>query len=97
MFEGHIENKTTRETAEQQDLRRFRWTDLVAKIAATRDLRDEIERIEGGFEAFGEARRENGEEGKRPVNRDDLNRGKCTVVSLGDAASEAVQGERENK
>lgn len=95
MFEGQVDRKAFREVSESTDLRRFRWTDLVAKIAATRDLRDEIDRIDGGFEAFAEARRENDEEGKRVINHDDLSHGKDTVVGLADAANEAVQGERE--
>ena len=95
MFEGQIDRAIFREAAESPDLRRFRWTDLVAKIAATRDLRDEIERIDGGFEAFAEARREHGDEGKRSVNHDDLSRGKDTGLSLDRAAEGAVQGERE--
>ena len=94
MFEGHINKQLFRDPADRADLRQFRWTDLVAKIAATRDLREEMDRIEGGFEAFGEARRETPQESKPTVNHDDLSRGKDTGLSLGNAASDAVQGER---
>lgn len=95
MIEGQFNRASFRESSESPVLRQFRWTDLVAKIAATRDLKEEIAHIEGGFEAFANARRENFEKGKPPVNHDVLSHGKDRIVGLGDAASDAVQGERE--
>ena len=97
MFEGQINKPDVKEPLESTVLRQFRWTDLVAKLAATRELRDELGKVDGGFNAFGEARREGCEESKPPVNHDDLSHGKTSGLSLGQAASDAVQGDRENK
>ena len=97
MFEGHINRATFRDPRESTVLRQFRWTDLVAKLAATRDLRDELAKVDGGFNAFGEARREGCEESKPVVNHDALSDGKTTGLSLGDAASDAVHGDREKE
>jgi len=97
MFEGHINRAQVQDQRETTVLRQFRWTDLVAKLAATRDLRDELGKVDGGFNAFGEARREVGKESKPAFNHEDLSHGKPTGLSAADAASDAVHGDRENK
>ena len=95
MFEGHINRAQVQDQRETPVLRQFRWTDLVAKLAATRDLRDEFERVEAGFNAFGQARREGNEEGKLTVNQAALSDGKAAPLGLGHPANDADQGDRE--
>ena len=97
MFEGQINKPDVKEPLESTVLRQFRWTDLVAKLAATRELRDELAKVDGGFNAFREARRETEEESKPAVNHDALSDGKRQGLSLGKAASDAVQGDREKQ
>lgn len=97
MFEGHINRANFGEPRESEVLRQFRWTDLVARLAATRDLREELERQgEGDFHAFATARRRE-EEGKPPVNHDALSDGKAAIVNRDAAATGAVHGDRETK
>ncbi len=97
MYEGQFKGKPAEEPRRTADLRQFRWTDLVAKLAASRELRDELDRVDGGFNAFGEVRRESRHEGKPTVNQAALNDGKSTHLSLGNAADDAVQGDREKE
>ena len=97
MFEGQFNRANFGEGRESEHLRPFRWTDLVARLAATRDLRDELTRHgEGDFRAFATVRRE-GEEGKHSVNQDALSDRKAGIVSLDAAADNAVQGDREKE
>ena len=96
MFEGHINRKSFAQERENEVLHQFRWTELVARLSATRELREELRRGEqGGFEAFADARRKNDDESKRPVNHTDLAHGKEAGLSRGGAADGAVQGDRE--
>ena len=96
MFEGHINKKAFVQGRESDVLHQFRWTDLVAKLSATRELREELSKSEtGGLEAFGEVRRESDEESKRPVNQADLTHGKSSGLESGRAANGAVHGDRE--
>jgi len=97
MYEGQFNRTGQPEARESADLQRFRWTDLVARLAATRDLREEIARIEGGFGAFAEVRREGDEKGKDVVYHDGSGHGKTDALGLGDAAHDAVQGDRETE
>ena len=97
MYEGRFKGNSVEESRKTTDLRQFRWTDLVAKLAANRDLRDELGKVDGGFNAFGEARRECGREGKLTVNQAALSDGKSARLSLGDAAGSAAQGDREKE
>ena len=53
--------------------------------------------VDGGFNAFGEARRENSDESKRIVNHAALSDGKAARLSRGDAANDAVHGDREKE
>ncbi|MFA6218854.1 MAG: hypothetical protein WC692_03635 [Erythrobacter sp.] len=102
MYEGHFSRAGQPEARETADLQRFRWTDLVARLAATRDLRDEIARIEGGFGAFAEVRRtevhrEGGGKGKAVIYHSASGHGKAGELGLEDAANDAVQGDRETE
>ncbi|MBX7541463.1 hypothetical protein [Qipengyuania sphaerica] len=96
MFEGQFNKKSLEQARESTGLHQFRWTELVAKLSATRELREELARAEGGgFDAFGEIRRENDDESKRPVNHNGLTHGKDEALGRGRAATGAVQGDRE--
>ncbi|WP_370190385.1 hypothetical protein [Qipengyuania sp.] len=97
MYEGRFKAKSVGEPGKSPDLRQFRWTDLVAKLAASRDLRDELHKVDGGFNAFAEARRESCQESKPTVNQAALSDGKAAGLGLGDAAGNAVQGDREKE
>ena len=94
MFEGHIDRKAFERERESDILQQFRWTELVARLAATRDLQQELAKDHGGFEAFGEVRREGEDESKRPVNQCDLSDGKSEQVTGENAASEAANCDR---
>ena len=97
MFEGHINRKAFVDGRESEVLQRFRWTELVARLEATRELRDELARSSaGGFEAFGQARRENCENSKTAINHSDLAHGKEGALDDGAAANGAVHGDEEN-
>lgn len=96
MFEGQFNKKTVGDAGNTTPLHQFRWTELVAKLSATRELREELARSEqGGFEAFGEVRREIGGESKRAVNQDALAHGKSDALTHSRAANGAVHGDRE--
>ena len=97
MFEGHINKAGFAEPRESVGLRQFCWTELVARLAATRELSGEIARTgEGDFSAFGEARRAS-EKGKRAVNQDGLNDGKVSDVTRSATAPDAAHGDREKE
>ena len=96
MFEGQFSKRSVDEARKTDVLHQFRWTELVAKLSATRELREELARSEtGGFQAFGEVRRENGDESKRAVNHTALAHGKTEALDGGQAATGAVHGDRE--
>lgn len=96
MFEGQFDKKTMARGRESDVLHQFRWTELVARLSATRDLRDELARHEtGGFGAFGTARRECGSDSKRAVNHRGLATGKGNTLGANGAANDAVQSDRE--
>ncbi len=97
MFEGQFDKNSIERARDGELLRQFRWTELVAKLSATRDLRDEMARNEqGGFTAFAEVRRETGEESKSCVNHNGLRHGKTAPLGVQRAADGAVHGDREN-
>lgn len=97
MFEGHINKSPADHTSDSPDLRQLRWTDLVARLAATRDLRDELGQAgEAGFAAFSTSLPELGEKGKRSGNQDILRHGKFTRSKPADAANDAVLGDRDD-
>ncbi|WP_390547302.1 hypothetical protein [Qipengyuania sp. MTN3-11] len=97
MFEGQIKGIDYPETGDSPVLRQLRWTDLMARLAATRDLREEAglgagERV-ASFAGF---RRETGEEGKGSFNQDVLSRGKFARLDVANADDDAADGDREN-
>ena len=96
MFEGQFNKQSVEDARKTDVLHQFRWTELVAKLSATRELREELARGEqGGFEAFGEVRRSHGDESKQAVNQDALAHGKSDALGQGRAATGAVHGDRE--
>ena len=96
MFEGRIKDKSCEDPRESSVLHRMRWTDLVARLAATRDLRDELDKADAGFNAFGEVRRESHEESKSAVNHDVLSRGKFSRRRPVAVANDAALGDRDD-
>jgi hypothetical protein len=100
MFEGHI--KASRadaqgEQGESQHLHQLRWTDLVARLAATRDLRAEMGHTgEAGFASFSASLPELGENSKRDGNQDILRHGKFTGSRPAAAANDAAKGDRDD-
>ena len=97
MIEGQFQRADLADKREAADLRRFRWTDLVARLAATRELREEIAQVEGGFGAFADVRREGSEKNEGAVNHDVSTDGKPDPLGLGDTAGEETHGDRETE
>ena len=96
MFEGQFDKHSIGQAREGELLRQFRWTELVAKLNATRDLREELARAEqGGFKAFAEVRRETEQESKSCINQNGLGHGKTVSLEVQRAANGAVHGDRE--
>ena len=97
MFEGQIKSIDEMETGESSVLRQFRWTDLMARLAATRDLRGVA--AHDAFPAatsFAGLQRETESKDDRPVNQDVLSRGKFARLDTANAATRAAHGDREN-
>ncbi|UVI40054.1 hypothetical protein [Qipengyuania spongiae] len=97
MFEGQIKSIDDMETGESSVLRQFRWTDLMARLAATRDLRSVT--LDSGSSAatsFADLHRETENNDDRPVNQDVLSRGKFARLDAANAAARAAHGDREN-
>lgn len=109
MFEGHIKHLGLDETDESSVLRHMRWTDLVARLEATRELRAELKRTHSSsFSAFsahlGEAPEDDGgaagkehfgENGKRGINQDVLSHGKFNRHRPVAVANDAAHGDRD--
>lgn len=100
MFEGPIRAADYAGSEELPILRQLRWTDLVARIAATRDCREAAHQEEAAqihdtasFASFHlhEA------DAQRGVNRDALSDGKMPRLSQPDSANNAANGDRETK
>ena len=97
MYEGPIQAADFAGSEESPILRQLRWTDLVARIAATRELRPAnalaIDEQHASFAAF---HRATGAEGQHAVNRDALTHGKLSRIMPPDAAANnAGNGDRE--
>jgi hypothetical protein len=96
MYEGPIRAADFASNEESPILRQLRWTDLVARIAATRETRpipiQSLEEPDASFAAF---HRETGQEGQQLVNRDALAHGKMSRISTPEAAKNADNGDRE--
>ena len=102
MYEGSILKDYLAETGDGLALRELAWNDLVARLAASRDLRGEFPGVPfvagGGFEGFAQLRQEAGFEGKRGVNRNALVDGKIDKARGNDeAATDAAECDRETK
>ena len=106
MFEGHIKQLGLDEADESSVLRHMRWTDLVARLEATRELRNELERSRpsnfAGFNAklgdtdgTGEAGRTDAAD-KRRVNHDVLSHGKLSRRKPIAVANDAAGGDRDD-
>ena len=97
MFEGQIKSIDYAETGESPVLRQLRWTDLMARLAATRDLRGEAIHAESrAVTSFAGFRRETEANDDRPVNQDVLSQGKFARLDAANAAMSAAHGDREN-
>jgi hypothetical protein len=96
MYEGPIKAAEFAGSEESPILRQLRWTDLVARIAATREQRaapsESVDERHASFAAF---HRATGGEGQHTVNRDALAHGKLHRVFPPDAANNAGEGDRE--
>ena len=110
MFEGHIKPSGLDEAQESSVLRHMRWTDLVARLEATRELRRELSRPRpSNFTAFsaqlgeapcgeaaaGETWRKDRDD-KRGVNHDVLSRGKFSRRRPVAVANDAALGDRDD-
>ena len=98
MYEGPIKAVDYAGSEESPILRQLRWTDLVARLAATRDTRPPApgssEEPQASFAAF---HRETAGEGQQRVNRDTLRHGKLSRILTSDAANNVGNGDRETK
>lgn len=98
MYEGPIKAADYAGGEESPILRQLRWTDLVARIAATRELRSctshHTPEAEASFAAF---HREAASGGEQPVNRDALSDGKLLRLATPDAANRGENRDRETR
>jgi hypothetical protein len=94
MYEGPIKAAELAGSEESPILRQLRWTDLVARIAATREIRTGSGEFcspepHASFAAF---HRGTPGEGQHPVNRDALTHGKLSRILPPEAANNAGHG-----
>lgn len=98
MYEGPIRAIDRAGTEETPILRQLRWTDLVARIAATREQRtaggEAADDVPGSFASFHRAQIA---EGQHTVNPDALAHGKIGALSTPHAAKNAGDGDRETR
>lgn len=98
MYEGPIKAVDYAGSEESPILRQLRWTDLVARIAATRDMRPSCTTTQMEAEAsFAAFNRETLSGGQQPVNRDALSDGKLRRIITPDTANSAELRDRETK
>lgn len=96
MYEGPIRAADHAGSEESPILRQLRWTDLVARIAATRDLRAAtIPVVDEGQASFAAFHRDATDSAQQAVNRDALSHGKLARLSPPDTAKNAGSGDRE--
>ena len=97
MFEGPLHVNASEESgSEAPILRQLRWTDLVARLAATRGIREVAHDAGDDQHASFNAFHLGGEEkGQRYVNRDALAHGKLTRVGSPHTADNAGEGDQE--
>ncbi|MBL8656352.1 MAG: hypothetical protein JNJ92_03215 [Altererythrobacter sp.] len=98
MFEGPLPAARPAGSDESPILRQLRWTDLVARIAATRDMRSAgpmaIDEPNASFAAF---HRDDEQQGEGAVNRDALSHGKLARLVGREAANSSGDGDRETQ
>ncbi len=98
MYEGPIKAIDFAGCEEAPILRQLRWTDLVARIAATREVRPAPD---GGASerpaSFASFHLDSGHDGQQSVNPDALMHGKSNRLSKPDAANTAGDGDRETQ
>lgn len=96
MYESPIQAADFAGSEESPILRQLRWTDLVARLAATREHRaastEQADEPHASFTAFHRAA---GAEGQHTVNRDALTHGKLSRLFPPEAANNADNGDRE--
>ncbi len=99
MFEGNILRDQFSVTENDSVRRELAWGDLVARLAASRDLRGASGKIVdlqgGGFDQFPKLADGAANKGKRDVNRNALEHGKSDVAEERLNAIDAAQGDRE--
>lgn len=96
MFEGRIKPTGKLTDEEGRILRELRWTDLVAKLEATRELRDTSEQpCEVSSASFSSLRPGGVSQSERVVNHDALSHGKTKEVSGEPNADNSQKGDRE--
>ena len=96
MFEGRIKPADYDKSSDSPVLRRLRWTDLVARLEASRELRQEAERpCDASFASLDPRNGANPKEDKSDVNHDALSHGKTRPVTVGEAAGKAANTDRE--
>lgn len=96
MYEGPIKAADYAGSEESPMLRQLRWTDLVARIAATRETRPPAFSVPdeppASFTAF---HRDSEHQGQQRVNRDALTHGKLTRIITPGAANNTGDDDRE--
>lgn len=100
MYEGPIKAVGMADSDGTPILRQLRWTDLVARIAATREFRPAggtAEELHASFAAFHLDAPQNdpSDDGQQAVNRDVLVHGKFARVATPDAPGTTGIGDRE--
>ncbi len=94
MFEGKILHDQFSETGDGLALRELAWADLVARLAAARDLRGELDGVAGeaggGFEHYAKLACTAQGKGKRAVNRNALGHGKDDGAKEQETATNAA-------
>lgn len=98
MYEGPIKAADYANAGESPVLRHLRWTELVARIAATRDVRQSLsEEGKGGQASFAAFHCRPQQESKQAGNHDVLSHGKIVRLSRAQAADDAAPGDREKE
>ena len=99
MFESNVQIPGHDNAATQSDLRAIAWPELVARLAANRDLRGVLlardDSASASFNPCAAALLTRSEEYKRPVNLDVSVDGKPGQAKETDAAFGATEGDRE--
>ena len=99
MFEGNVPIPGHDAAVTERELRAVAWPELVARLAAQRDLRRVLlardDSASASFNPCAAALLTRGEDYKQPVNRDVSVDGKRQQAQATDAAFGATEGDRE--